>query len=270
MKAAPFLKWAGGKSQLLSQFREFFPATCTRYYEPFLGGGAVFFFLAPRLAVLSDSNAELINVYQVVKENVEELIAILQRDYSGKNNERDYYRIRDEVDLSGLSPTERAARIIYFNKTCFNGLYRVNRSGKFNVPFGNYRNPKICDAAGLQSASAALQGAQLDVSDFQDAVSQAQQGDLVYFDPPYAPLSPTSNFTSYTKEDFGETEQTRLAQVYRDLAKRDVRVMLSNSAKAQIIELYDGFRIEFVKANRAINANGNGRGPIDEILVMNF
>ncbi len=269
-KATPFLKWAGGKSQLLPQFQKFFPRKFRRYYEPFLGGGAVFFFLAPRLATLCDTNAELITTYQVVKDNVEALIAVLRKQYSHKNDEKNFYKIRDETDIAELTDTERAARLIYLNKTCFNGLYRVNRSGRFNVPFGNYSNPKICDEINLRRASSELRNATLRVCDFEEGVAKAKKGDFVYFDPPYAPLSPTSSFTSYTKDDFGEAEQSRLANVFRELDKRGVLVMLSNSPKPFIIELYRGFHTEFVKANRAINANGNGRGAIDELLVMNF
>lgn len=269
-RASPFLKWAGGKSQLLPQFQRFFPKKFGRYYEPFLGGGAVFFSLAPRTATLSDTNEELINAYQVVRNSVEELIAVLRRRFSQKNDEENYYRIRDEMDLSRLTDVERAARLIYLNKTCFNGLYRVNRSGRFNVPFGNYSNPKICDDVNLRRASTELASASLRVCDFEEAVFKAKRGDFVYFDPPYAPLSPTSSFTSYTKDDFGETEQRRLAHVFRELDKRGVHVMLSNSPKPFIIELYRGFHTELVKATRAINSNGNGRGVIDELLVMNF
>lgn len=270
VKAVPFLKWAGGKSQLLPQFQKFFPRKFRRYFEPFLGGGAVFFFLSPPLAFLSDINPDLINTYEVVKQDVEALIALLSKRFSKMNNKKDFYRIRDEVDVTRLSKVERAARLIYLNKTCFNGLYRVNRKGKFNVPFGNYKNPTICDAEGLRRASVALSRAKLCVCDFEEAVAPAKRGDFVYFDPPYMPLTPTSSFTSYTKEDFGEEEQRRLARVFRELDKRGALVMLSNSPKPLVIELYRGFHIEFVKANRAINANGNGRGPIDELLVMNF
>lgn len=270
VKATPFLKWAGGKSQLLQQFQKFFPRKFRRYYEPFLGGGAVFFFLSPPSALLSDTNADLINTYKVVKQDVEALIALLSKKFSKMNNEKDFYRIRDEVDLSRLSEVERAARLIYLNKTCFNGLYRVNREGRFNVPFGNYKNPTICDAEGLRRANAALSRSTLRVCDFEEAVARAKQGDFVYFDPPYAPLTPTSSFTSYTKEDFGPEEQRRLAGVFRELDKRGTLVMLSNSPKPFVVELYRNFHTELVKANRAINANGNGRGPIDELLVMNF
>lgn len=266
--ASPFLKWAGGKGQLLSQFAPFFPdlSDIECYYEPFLGGGAVFFHLQPPRSHLSDSNAELMEVYTVVQTQVEELIQALK---AHQNEPHYYYRIRT-LNPRLLSPVERASRFIFLNKTCYNGLYRVNRKGQFNVPFGRYRNPKICDAEGLRAASMALQGARLEVADFEEALSDAGASDFVYLDPPYHPLSETSSFTGYTAEGFDEAEQKRLARVYQELDRRGCLVMLSNSDTPLIRQLYRGFRISELQANRAINSQGGGRGPITELLIVNY
>ncbi|GIL15086.1 MAG: site-specific DNA-methyltransferase (adenine-specific) [Chloroflexota bacterium] len=265
----PFLKWAGGKSQLLPQFENFFPSKFKRYFEPFLGGAAVFFRLAPNNAILSDLNPDLIDTYLVVRDHVEELIQALIC-YKSKSNESNYYAIRDGIDPKELPLVERAARFIYLNKNCFNGLYRVNRRGKFNVPFGYYKSPSIFKAENLRNSSIALHNALLKVSDFEESVSIARKGDFVYFDPPYAPLTPTSSFTSYTKDNFDSQAHERLARVVKQLDKRGVLFMLSNSPKPFIIELYRSYHIEIVSANRAINSNGKKRGVVEELLVMNY
>jgi len=266
--STPFVKWAGGKGQLLSQFAPFFPTLpdIKSYYEPFLGGGAMFFHLQPPRSYLSDSNAELIEVYLVVQTRVEELIRSLKVH---KNDSEYYYEVRSR-DPRQMEPVERASRFIFLNKTCYNGLYRVNRKGQFNVPFGRYRNPKICNEEGLRAASMALQGASLRVADFEEALSDAGDSDFVYLDPPYHPLSATSSFTGYTPGGFGENEQRRLAEVYRDLDRRGCLLMLSNSDTPLIRDLYDGFAIIELQANRAISSRGDGRGPITELLVLNY
>lgn len=251
----------------MSAFAPYFPnrAEIRHYYEPFIGGAAVFFnFQHPR-SFLSDSNAELIELYQTVRDNVAGLIKALKKH---RNDEAYFYKVRAQVARQ-LTPVERAARFIYLNKTCYNGLYRVNSQGQFNVPFGNYQNPNICDVAGLQAASLALQTAELSVADFEAAVAQAATGDLVYFDPPYHPLSKTSSFTSYTAARFDDAEQRRLASVYRELDRRGCRVMLSNSDTPLIRELYDGFRIVEIVARRSINCQAHGRGRIIERLILN-
>jgi len=285
-KARPFLKWAGGKGQLLGQYEPFFPHHFNAYYEPFLGGGAVFFHLwnlaatgslgsrawrpgaahQPRPAFLSDVNEELINAYIVVRDRVEELIERLR----GHRNERGYYYALRAQDPTALGPVERAARLIYLNKTCYNGLYRVNRWGRFNVPFGRYKNPLICDAEGLRAASLALQGVELRACDFEEALQGAGPGDFVYLDPPYDPLSATASFTSYAQGGFDEGEQRRLARSFAELDRRGCLLMLSNADTELVRRLYRGFRIVQVQAKRAINSRADGRGAISELLILNY
>ncbi|MBI2881089.1 MAG: DNA adenine methylase [Candidatus Tectomicrobia bacterium] len=267
---APFLKWAGGKTQLLSQFEPFFPQGIERYIEPFVGGGAVFFHVAerfrPERVVLSDSNEELINAYVAVRDNVEGVIEAL-REHRWMHSPDYYYKMRA---VKPRTRTGRAARFIYLNKTCYNGLYRVNAKGEFNVPVGSYKNPKIFDAENLRLASEALQEVDIQVRRFTDFVPSAKGGDFFYFDPPYHPISRTSSFTSYTPEAFGEEDQGRLAEVYRALDGKGCRLMLSNSDCGFVRGLYRGFRIEEVRARRAINSNGRGRGEVSELLVLNY
>lgn len=265
-KPKPLLKWAGGKSRLLPQYVGFFPSTYNHYFEPFLGGGAVFFHLQPPQATLFDLNAQLIEVYKVVQSDVEALIAALKHHF---NNKDYFYEVRAQ-DPSDLSAIQRAARIIFLNKTCYNGLYRVNQKGQFNVPFGNYKNPTICDAETLRSAAIILQQATLEAIDFEKVLDYAQSGDFVYLDPPYEPLSATSNFTSYTKHGFTRADQYRLADVFRQLDQRGCHLMMSNSNSSLIHHLYRKYRIHNIKARRAINSNPNGRGEIIELLVTNY
>lgn len=270
-KASPFLKWAGGKSQLLSTFDEFFPENFNRYFEPFVGGGAVFFHMTGRVddglaAHLSDLNDELINCYSVVRDNVEQLIKALKKH----RNESEYYYAVRAMDTSRMNAVQRAARLIYLNKTCFNGLYRVNSRGEFNVPFGSYKNPRTCDEDNLRAVSEALQHTKLVHQHFADALKEARKGDFVYLDPPYQPLSATSNFTSYTSKCFGEADQKKLAKVFAELDRRGCKVMLSNSDNEFVQELYAGFRQETVYANRAINCRADRRGRISELLVLNY
>ncbi|HKN06029.1 MAG TPA: DNA adenine methylase [Thermoplasmata archaeon] len=265
----PFLKWAGGKAQLLPQMERCFPSSYRTYFEPFLGGGAVFFYLRPGRAVLSDSNPDLINAFTVVRDNPRGLMEALDQ-HATRRTEKDYfYEVRALSD-SALSPVERAGRTIFLNKTCFNGLYRVNSEGRFNVPWGGYKNPTLYDRENLLAASALLRGKKILLSDYRKVCPRANLGDFVYLDPPYHPLSETSKFTSYTKEDFGNRDQRQLAETCRRLDKRGVLFMLSNSSTPLIRSLYDGFRIEVLKAKRAINSKGTGRGAIDELLIMNF
>ena len=268
IKAKPFIKWAGGKSQLLAQMAKYFPPKdqINRYFEPFLGGGAVFFHLQHPKSYLSDTNKNLVELYETVKNNVEDLIKALRKH----KNEHDYfYEIRAQKPVE-LSPVERAARFIYLNKTCFNGLYRENSKGEFNVPFGKYKNPAICDAEGLRSASLALKSAKISHGEFHSVLSKAKTTDFIYFDPPYQPLSKTSSFTSYTANGFGENEQRDLADTFRELADRGCFVMLSNSDTPLIRELYKDYSIYEIQASRAINSNAAGRGKITELLVVNY
>lgn len=265
-KARPFLKWAGGKGQLLDSFSPYFPADFGTYFEPFLGSGAVFFHLRPPRAVLSDAVEGLIETYAVVRDNPDELIASLK---SHRNEKTYYYQVR-ALDPEKLAPIERASRFIYLNRTCYNGLYRVNREGKFNVPFGKYKNPRICDEEGLRAVSEALRGAELKVGDFEEVLEQARSGDFIYLDPPYHPVSRTASFTSYFKDGFGLEEQKRLASVFRRLDKRGCLLMLSNSHTDMVQGLYAEFRLVVVEARRAINSKGDGRGPIPEYVILNY
>jgi DNA adenine methylase len=278
MKPSPIVKWAGGKGQLLAQFEPYFPRDFERYIEPFVGGGAVFFHLYRRgrldgkRVVLIDRLEEMINVYRVIRSQVEELITELRRHEPRKTDARYFYWLRDwdrSPDYAHLSDVERAARFIFLNRTCYNGLYRVNRRGQFNVPFGRYRNPNVCNVPRLRAVSRALQGVDLRVGDFGDCLAIAERGDLVYLDPPYHPLSDTANFTSYTAGDFDIADQRRLADVYRELDRRGCRLMLSNSSTALIRELYADYELVEVQASRAISAKGDGRGAIVELLVLN-
>ena len=278
MRPSPFIKWAGGKAQLLSQFEPYLPCELARYIEPFVGGGAMFFHLynqgrlAGKEAVLIDSLEELINAYRVVQGQVEVLIDALQVHERHKLDAEYYYQVRGwdrSDDYDERTAVQRAARFVYLNRTCYNGLYRVNRRGQFNVPFGRYRNPRVCDAQNLRAVHHALQGVSLLVGDFNRCLEVAKRGDLVYLDPPYHPLSDTANFTSYTPADFGIEDQRRLAGLFRELDRRGCRVMLSNSATDLVRELYYGYRQVEVWANRAISSRGDGRGAIAELLVMN-
>ena len=280
-KSKPFLKWVGGKFQLLSQFEPYFETAfkkvnVNRYIEPFVGGGAVFFHLCnyDRLnekSILFDNNEELINTFQIVRDNVKDLIVLLSKHE--KKHDRDYYyKIRGldrVVDLT-LSNVERAARTIYLNRTCYNGLYRVNSKGQFNVPMGSYKNPKILYEDTLLSANAALQNSVIETRDFQYSLDIAERDDFIYFDPPYDPLSKTASFTSYTANNFRYEDQRRLAEVFTILSDRGCLCMLSNSYTPFILGLYKKFRIEKVRASRAVNSDPNGRGAIDEVLVLNY
>jgi DNA adenine methylase len=276
LRAQPFLKWAGGKSQLLDQYEPYFPKEPLRgYYEPFVGSGAVFFHLRGRnlfqTHYLSEINVELLNCYRTVRDRVEDLLRILA-DHKAHHGHDHYYfvRNRDRDSMWGhASPVERAARMIYLNKTCYNGLWRVNHQGHFNVPMGSYKDPDIVNEARLRAASGALQGVELAVEDFELVIKRAGPGDFVYFDPPYYPLSDTSNFTSYSREDFGEYEQRKLALVFEELDRRGVRVMLSNSDTPFVRALYADYRIETVTARRMINSAKAKRGAISEIVVLN-
>ncbi len=267
--ARPVLKWVGGKGRLLPELLARLPQTFEAYHEPFVGGGALFFALAGagRLerVYLSDANAALIDVYLALRDDVEGVIAALQPH----RYERDhYYHVRAQRP-DDLSLPERAARIIYLNKTCYNGLYRENRAGQFNVPFGRYKNPTICDEPNLRAVSAVLQGVDIARRRFDSVLGYAKKGDFVYFDPPYVPLSPTANFTTYDRAGFGPDDQRQLRDVFAELARRGVRAMLSNSDTPFVRELYAGFRVEQLFAARAVNSKANSRGKVAELLVLN-
>jgi DNA adenine methylase len=266
--ATPILKWAGGKGKLLEQFAPHFLAAGNykAYFEPFLGGGAVFFHLQHAPSHLYDLNPHLIEVYTVVRDDVESLISALTPHL----NQRDHFYAVRAQDPNTLMPVQRAARFIFLNKTCYNGLYRVNKGGQFNVPFGRNKNPTICNAQALRAASQALKQATLTIADFTRVLADAQAGDLVYLDPPYAPLSHSAKFTSYTSNGFSTADQQRLAEVYQALHQRGCLLMQSNSNAPLIHELYKDFHIHNISARRAINSKANGRAPITEVLITNF
>jgi DNA adenine methylase len=262
--ARPFLKWVGGKRQLLPHLASNVPRCLGRYFEPFVGGGALFFHLQPRNAVLADANERLIRTYRGIRDDVEGVIDLLRRyPYDPEF----YYRTRD-VPIDRRSDVEVAAWFIYLNRAGFNGLYRVNRQNQFNVSFGRYANPTICDAPNLRACSEALRGVELIIGDFAAAVRGARRGDFVYFDPPYVPLSATSCFTSYAAEGFGADDQRRLRATAAALKKRGVRVLLSNSSAPFVRELYAGsFEAIEVYASRAVNCRSDRRGAVKELLL---
>ena len=270
----PFLKWVGGKGQLLDDLLARVTAAVPfgRYHEPFVGGGALFFELARqgqlgrKRAYLSDNNTNLMDTYRAVKDNVEEVIDLLIA-HKARHSEEYYYLVRSTVPES---LPERAARIIYLNKTCFNGLFRENSKGGFNVPFGRYKNPMICDAENLRACAETLKKATIETRPFETVLDHANPGDLVYFDPPYVPLSKTSSFTSYDKAGFGEEDQRRLAEMFTQLDRKGVHVLLSNSKTDLVDELYRDYMIEAVFATRSVNNRGDRRGKIAEALVRNF
>lgn len=272
--AAPFLKWAGGKRQLIVSITKQFPKNIDdyNYIEPFIGGGAVLFHLQPKKAIINDFNEELINVYKVIKNNLTELIADLKKH---KNEPEYFYKIRnlDRTDAyKKLSPVQKASRIIYLNKTCFNGLYRVNKAGEFNVPFGRYKNPNILNEQNLKAVSSFLNapGIKIKSGDYSGILKQADQKSFVYLDPPYHPISKSSSFTGYVQGGWNSTDQINLKKACDELNRKGIKFLLSNSADKFIKELYKDYKITTVKASRAINANGAGRGMIEEVLIKNY
>jgi len=268
----PILKWAGGKRSLIPDIIDLFPADYKNrtYHEPFVGGGAVFFKIRPRSGSINDINPRLINFYRVVRDKPEELIREA-RQYS--YDEDSYYGLRGRFNQPNLPDVEEAALLLYLNKTAFNGLYRVNSKGEFNVPFGRYKNPKIVPERRIMSASRILRRVEMLNEDFSYITNYADKGDLCYFDPPYQPVSDTANFTSYSAEGFDLGEQRRLRDTCIELDGDGVLFVLSNSYVDPIREMYeevDSFRIEIVQARRAISSKASTRGPINEILVTNI
>jgi DNA adenine methylase len=262
----PFLKWVGGKGQLLDQLRPLLPPMFGRYFEPFVGGGALFFARRPPHASLRDVNEELIDCYCAIRDCVDDVITALRKhDY-----ERDYYYAVRDWEPKALPPAKRAARTIFLNKTGFNGLYRVNRAGKFNVPFGRYTDPRFCDDDNLRCCSLALQGVDIRVRRFEAIVDDAKPGDFVYFDPPYVPVSETSDFTSYVAGGFSWKEHEKLADVFRRLSGKRVYAMLSNSDTRAVRELYAGFSVHEVYATRSVNSNAARRGKVAEVVIRNY
>lgn len=295
-KIRPFVKWAGGKGSLIPQLNNFYPyelknGIIERYIEPFVGGGAVLIDILQKYDVQEayafDINIDLINSYNVIKNDVEDLITnlkqmeteYLQLEQEGRKNY--FYNKRDEYNNYTLEENEhsiqRAAQFIYLNRTCFNGLYRVNKAGKFNVPMGSHKNPTICDEENLRNLSKLIQNVQFQYGDYKRSMEYVTENTFVYFDPPYRPLNVTSGFTSYTKEDFNDENQKELAEFYRELNEQNAKLMLSNSNPKNTNKedtffdnIYQGFNIDEIYASRMINANSKGRGKISEILVTNY
>jgi DNA adenine methylase len=279
----PFVKWAGGKTQLLSKIRQFIPTDFKRYFEPFLGGAALFFYLNsnrnyhPFKAFLTDINTELINAYLVVEKDIEPLIQVLesyQKEFK-KTGSPFYYNIRDNVEKYVTNKIEQTARFIFLNKTCYNGLYRVNSQGIFNVPIGRYNNPLICDSQNLRNVSLALQKSRaiIKASDYKDVLLEnAEEGDFIYLDPPYNPMSSTAKFTSYTNTGFNSEDQQELANIFRILTDRKCMLLLSNSNTLEVRKLYSDsdYKIMEVDVLRSINSNASRRVGHRELLIRNF
>lgn len=271
--AAPVLKWVGGKRQLMDEIKNLLPKNYTTYYEPFIGGGAVLFELQPKKAVINDVNGELINLYNIIKDDVDGLVEDLKKH---ENTSEYFYKIREKDrnrnEYEKLSNIEKASRIVYLNKTCFNGLFRVNKSGEFNSPFGKYKNPNIVNEVTLRAVNKYFNKADIKIlnGDFEEALKGIRRGSFVYMDPPYDPVSSSANFTGYDKGGFNRDEQVRLKALCDKLDKRGVKFLLSNSATDFIKDLYKEYDINIVKAKRAINSDASSRGEVDEVLIRNY
>ncbi len=276
LKAKPFVKWAGGKRQIIDKLLKLVPVEYNTYYEPFVGGGALLFELSPKTAVINDSNKELMNVYKILSTDTgyEETLKLLNT-YEKKHDEKFYYKIRnldkDQEKFSKLTDYERAARTIYLNKACFNGLYRVNSKGQFNVPFNKKLKINTYDGQNMTLAYVYFQANNITMlnTDFEEAVKDAKKGDFIYFDPPYDSENETT-FNSYTEEGFGKDEQIRLSKVYKELSDRGCYVMLSNHNTTLINELYKDFNIHVITAKRNINSKGEKRGKVEEVIITNY
>lgn len=269
-KPKPFIKWAGGKRQLVSELSKAIPPKYNRYFEPFIGGGALFFHLQPKGAYISDINPELINLYKVIRDDVELLIGNLKKY---KNTEADYYLIRNAdrtAEYKNWDNVRKASRFIYLNRTCFNGLYRVNSDGFFNVPYGFHKTPKIVNEENLRACSKLLRDTEISLASFLAIEDKVKKGDFVYFDPPYVPISQTSSFTKYYKDDFDYDMQFELKELCDRITKKNVLFMMSNSYTDFVIDLYKNYNIKKVKAIRAINCKGDRRGKINEVIITNY
>lgn len=270
---SPILKWVGGKRQLLSEIIPLIDESCDNYVEPFIGGGAVLFRLQPKKAIINDYNTELINVYRTVRDDLDGLVALLKKHE--KYNSSDYYyevRALDRTpDFDKMSNSEKAARIIYLNKTCYNGLYRVNSLGQFNSPYGRYKNPNIVNEVVLRAISKYLNGNEISIrsGDYKDVLNDIEKNSFVYLDPPYMPISSSSSFTGYTEGGFGYDKQVELKEECDKLNSKGVHFLQSNSDCEEIRELYKAYRIKVVKAKRAINSDAKKRGQINEVLIYN-
>lgn len=267
----PILKWVGGKRQLLHDIIPLIDSKYATYVEPFVGGGAVLFDLQPKNAIINDSNAELINVYRVIKEYPDDLIKEL-KEYSSNNSEEQYYKIRAldrSTDYDQLSPIQRAARIIYLNKTCYNGLYRVNSSGQFNSPYGRYKKPNIVNETTIRAVSKYFRNNNVSIThgDYKDVLKNVKKRSFVYLDPPYMPISSSASFTGYTENGFGLNKQIELKNECDKLREQNIPFLLSNSDCPTIRELYQGYTIKTVQARRSINSRADKRGEVNEVLI---
>ena len=268
---SPIVKWVGGKRQLLPEIMPLINKKCSTYVEPFVGGGAVFFELQPKKAIINDYNSELINVYTVVRDHSEELIALLEK-HNSSNTEAYFYAIRAldrSEDYRTMPDVEKAARMIYLNKTCYNGLYRVNSAGQFNAPYGKYKNPNIVNEASIRAMSDYLQSGKITIrqGDYKEVLKGLRKGAFVYLDPPYMPISSSSSFTGYTENGFSYDHQVVLKQECDKLRKKGIAFLQSNSDCPQIRELYKEYEIRTVQAKRSINSKANRRGEINEVLI---
>lgn len=269
----PVVKWVGGKRQLLDDITALAPTRIASYCEPFLGGGAVLFALQPHNIIINDLNEELVNIYTVIRDNVDDLILDLRQH---ENTPEYFYSIRDldrnKSSYQNLSSVRRASRVIYLNKTCYNGLFRVNSAGEFNTPFGHYKNPNIVNEPVLRAVHNYFQSSNVSLScqDYAQVLENLPKNTFVYLDPPYDPVSDTANFTGYNKGGFGKEEQIRLKECCDLLARRNIKFLLSNSSTEFIRELYGDYHITIVRAKRSVNSVGSKRGEIDEVLVRNY
>ena len=270
----PILKWVGGKRQLLSEISPLIPGEFDKYFEPFVGAGAVIFDLLPNKAVINDLNAELINVYQAIKHSPDELIELLQ-EHTNNNDKEYFYRVREldrQAGYDDLSSVFKASRTIYLNKTGFNGLYRVNKAGQFNTPWSRYKNTRKLEADNILAMSKYFNENEIEIlnTDYKEALNTVSNGDFVYFDPPYLPISPSSAFVSYTSDGFGIEQQIELKETCDLLNNKGVKFLLSNSYHPFLLELYQDYNIKIVEARRNVNSKGHKRGKIREILVSNY
>ena len=270
---APVVKWVGGKRQLIDTISPLLPKRISSYCEPFLGGGALLFFVQPKKAIVNDLNQDLMTVYKVIRDDIDSLLESLKKH---ENNSEYFYSLRDldrNKDVyNSLSDVEIASRLIYLNKTCFNGLFRVNSMGEFNTPFGYYKNPNIVNEPVLRAVNKYFNTSNITFysEDFSDTLNRVSRGDFVYLDPPYDPISDTANFTGYNKGGFGKEEQIRLKKCCDELSERGVKFMLSNSSTDFIKELYKDYNIINIQAKRSVNANANKRGAVEEVIIRNY
>lgn len=280
MTAKPFIKWVGGKGKLILELEKYFPKEFNRYYEPFVGGGALFFYLKQSKDIsfssINDINSKLITAYKQIQQNPEKLISLLKnieteyKKLSLIEQEKYFYKMRENYNKENIDELTTAAYLIFLNKTCFNGMYRENSKGEYNIPFGDQKNPTICDEENILAVSKRLKNTEITSQPFEKSIENCQKGDFIYFDPPYYPINVTSSFTSYSKSTFDQKEQEKLRNVFANLAKKSCFVMLSNSNTPFINDLYKDFHINYLYAARSINSKGDKRGKIKEVVVTNY